>query len=72
MKLDNKELLERLSTSRRAFNATAFTELDRNLSDDEREEWNEIYASLVAVAAAEYGHWLESIPFPTVMSLSRC
>ena len=44
MKLDNKELLERLSTSRRAFNATAFAELDRNLSDNEREEWNAIYA----------------------------
>ena len=29
MKLDNKELLERLSTSRKAFNATAFAELDR-------------------------------------------
>ena len=33
MKLENKELLERLSTSRRAFNATAFAELDRNLSN---------------------------------------
>lgn len=28
MKLDNKELLERLSTSRKAFNATAFSERD--------------------------------------------
>ena len=33
MKIDTRELLERLSTSRREFNATAFAELDRNLSD---------------------------------------
>ena len=60
MKLDNKELLERLSTSRRAFNATAFAELDRNLSDNEREEWNAMYAALLsallAVTAEEYSH----------------
>ena len=34
MKIDTRELLERLSTSRREFNATAFAELDRNLSDE--------------------------------------
>ena len=59
MKLDNKELLERLSTSRKAFNATAFSELDRNLSDDEREEWKRnLCFLLVPFAAAEYGDWL--------------
>lgn len=66
MKLDNKELLERLSTSRRAFNATAFTELDRNLSDDEREEWNAIYASFSSRSLLRNTViGLESIPFPT-------
>ena len=53
MKIDTRELLERLSTSRREFNATAFAELDRNLSDEEREEWNAIYASF----SAEYSDW---------------
>ena len=66
MKLDNKELLERLSTSRRAFNATAFAELDRNLSDNEREEWNAIYASFSSRSLLRNTViGLESIPFPT-------
>ena len=66
MKLDNKELLERLSTSRKAFNATAFSELDRNLSDDEREEWNAIYASFSSRSLLRNTViGLESIPFPT-------
>ena len=66
MKLDNKELLERLSTSRRAFNATAFAELDRNLSDDEREEWNAIYASFSSRSLLRNTViGLESIPIPT-------
>ena len=33
MKIDTKELLERLSTSRREFNATAFAELDRKYEE---------------------------------------
>ena len=66
MKLDNKELLERLSTSRKAFNAAAFSELDRNLSDDEREEWNAIYASFSSHSLLRNTViGLESIPFPT-------
>lgn len=66
MKLDTKELLERLSTSRKAFNATAFSELDRNLSDDEREEWNAIYASFSSRSLLRNTViGLESIPFPT-------
>ena len=66
MKRDNKELLERLSTSRRAFNATAFAELDRNLSDDEREEWNAIYASFSSRSLLRNTViGLESIQFPT-------
>ena len=66
MKLDSKELMERLSTSRREFNATAFSELDRNLSDDEREEWNAIYASFSSRSLLRNTViGLESIPFPT-------
>lgn len=66
MKIDTRELLERLSTSRREFNATAFAELDRNLSDEEREEWNAIYASFSSRSLLRNTViGLESIPFPT-------
>ena len=63
---DTRELLERLSTSRREFNATAFAELDRNLSDEEREEWNAIYASFSSRSLLRNTViGLETIPFPT-------
>ena len=66
MKIDTRELLERLSTSRREFNATAFAELDRNLSDEEREEWNAIYASFSSRSLMRNTViGLETIPFPT-------
>ena len=66
MKIDTRELLERLSTSRREFNATAFAELDRNLSDEEREEWNAIYASFSSRSLLRNTViGLETIPFPT-------
>ena len=53
MKIDTRELLERLSTSRREFNATAFAELDRNLSDEERD----LRFVFFTFAAAEYSDW---------------
>ena len=66
MKIDTRELLERLSTARREFNATAFAELDRNLSDEEREEWNAIYASFSSRSLLRNTViGLETIPFPT-------